>query len=219
MKQETKPKPQQAEFDYIELSKRIYQKFGHLDAFCDAAQIKFVDFIDYLGTGRPMPPDIIMTASKLLDILPDEIGFYFYCPVPDDWRRNPGRPTKEIKKTTTPPKHVHYYTISEAADLLGVHRHTLQDRLRKGTIKGKLIGRSWRIYRDEIFDNSTHLYFFDCNDAVFGNKYLTPGECNQLENDKNETIKEAEIIELAKKLDATLYRYDCDQKNGVCIFG
>lgn len=61
-----------------------------------------------------------------------------------------GRPVKDIQKTSIPPKNNTYYTVSEAADLLGLHRHTLQARLRDGTIKGKLIGNSWRIYRSEL---------------------------------------------------------------------
>lgn len=64
-----------------------------------------------------------------------------------------GRPRKDLHQgTPTPPKHEFYYTVSEAAELLGVHRHTLQARLRDGTIKGKLIGNQWRIYKKELFN-------------------------------------------------------------------
>lgn len=62
-----------------------------------------------------------------------------------------GRPFKDIPKTTTPPENGDYYTIAEAVGILGLHRHTLQAWLRTGRIKGKLIGRTWRIYRDELF--------------------------------------------------------------------
>lgn len=66
-------------------------------------------------------------------------------------KRERGRPFKTIEKTSVPPENEHYYTISEAASILGLHRHTLQARLRDGTIKGKLIGRSWRIYKSELY--------------------------------------------------------------------
>ena len=62
-----------------------------------------------------------------------------------------GRPRKENFVTSVPPRNGNYYTIAEAVELLGVHRHTLQARLRDGTLKGKLIGRTWRIYKDELY--------------------------------------------------------------------
>lgn len=63
-----------------------------------------------------------------------------------------GRPRKQIIKTTTPPTHADYYTVKEAVEILGLHRRTIEARLRDGTIKGKLIGRTWRIYKDELFE-------------------------------------------------------------------
>lgn len=62
-----------------------------------------------------------------------------------------GRPRKAIPKTSTPPATEKYYTIREAVEITGLHRHTLQARLRDGTIKGKLIGRTWRIYANELY--------------------------------------------------------------------
>lgn len=62
-----------------------------------------------------------------------------------------GRPFKEIPKTTTPPKNGEYYTIPEAVEILGLHRHTLQSWLRTGRIKGKLMGTKWRIYKNELY--------------------------------------------------------------------
>jgi excisionase family DNA binding protein len=66
-----------------------------------------------------------------------------------------GRPRKDLKQTiTAAPIHENYYTVTEAAQLLGVHRHTIQARLRDGTIKGKLIGNQWRIYKNELYTNA-----------------------------------------------------------------
>ena len=66
-----------------------------------------------------------------------------------------GRPRKELSGgITQEPANGNYYTVDEAAELLGVHRRTIQARLRDGTIKGKLIGREWRIYKNEIYEGS-----------------------------------------------------------------
>lgn len=117
-----------------------------------------------------------------------------------------GRPRKDNLSTTTPPVNNRYYTVSEAVELLGVHRHTLQSKLREGIIKGKLIGRNWRIYRDSIFDNSDYLYFFDCDDKKYSDRYWTPYELSKTVSDTKLPMLEGEIIELAKSLGATLYR-------------
>lgn len=67
-----------------------------------------------------------------------------------------GRPRKdELLKTDTPPENGIYYTITEAVKLTGLHRHTLQARLRDGTLKGKLIGNTWRIYKNELYKDGT----------------------------------------------------------------
>ena len=69
-----------------------------------------------------------------------------------DEQKRPGRPFKTITKTTTPPQNENYYTVKEAAELLHLDKHTVQARLRDGTIRGKLIGRTWRIYKDELYE-------------------------------------------------------------------
>ena len=43
-----------------------------------------------------------------------------------------------------------YFTVRQAADALGVHIHTVQARLRDGTLKGKKLGGVWKIYRDSL---------------------------------------------------------------------
>ena len=67
--------------------------------------------------------------------------------------KNPkGRKRKDILHSIdVEPKNKTYYTVTEAAEILGVHRHTIQARLRDGTIRGKMIGNTWRIYKDELF--------------------------------------------------------------------
>lgn len=63
-----------------------------------------------------------------------------------------GRPRKELNGSVTKePENGVYYTVYEAADLLGVHFRTVRARLNDGTIKGKKIGGEWRIYKDSLF--------------------------------------------------------------------
>lgn len=141
-------------YDYHDLLMLIDQKHGDIVTFTNLLQVDTVKFLEFIGDGEKLPTDIIEKASKLLDIPPDEIGFYFYQPEPEHKTRERGRPVKAITKTSTPPKNDTYYTVTEACQLLGIHRRTLQARLRDGTIKGKLIGREWRIYKNEIFEGS-----------------------------------------------------------------
>ena len=62
-----------------------------------------------------------------------------------------GRPRKELSGTIKQePQNGNYYTVNEAAELLGIHRRTVQARLRDGTLKGKKLSGVWRIYKDSI---------------------------------------------------------------------
>lgn len=62
-----------------------------------------------------------------------------------------GRPKKDLTgRIAQEPANGTYYTIGEAAELLGVHIHTLQSRLRKGEIAGKKISGTWRIYKEAL---------------------------------------------------------------------
>ena len=214
------PKTTTTKYDMSLLQWKIRTKYKNMADFCKAAGVDYYDFKDEL-TKSDLSAEHIEKAAKALDILPAEIGLYFFTPTPD----GRGRPTKEITKTTTPPENNRYYTITEASELLHVHRHTLQARLRAGTLKGKLIGRTWRIYKDELFDNSDYYYYFDCEDGVFGERYMTPAEINQLHTGNAATIHESQIIAIAKNLEAVLFRYERREKdfqatytNGVCIY-
>ena len=67
-----------------------------------------------------------------------------------------GRPRKELSGTITQePQNGNYYTVNEAAELLGIHRRTVQARLRDGTLKGKKLSGVWRIYKDSIKEGAT----------------------------------------------------------------
>ena len=67
--------------------------------------------------------------------------------------KNPGgRPRKELSgRIAQEPANGAYYTVEEAAELLGVHVHTIQSRMRSGEIAGKKIGGIWRIYKASLF--------------------------------------------------------------------
>lgn len=73
--------------------------------------------------------------------------------------RHPGgRPRKELSGAITQePENGNYYTVDEVAELLGVHRRTVQARLRDGSIKGKKLSGVWRIYKDSLTKDGTTL--------------------------------------------------------------
>lgn len=207
------------QYDCTLLLQRIDSKFEDVNKFCDHAGLDPVKFLEAVAESD-LSASTIKICIELLEIPSEDIERYFFTPLTEYVARR-GRPFKAIQKTTTPPENNRYYTIDEASKLLGLHRHTLQARLRDKTIKGKLIGREWRIYRDELFDNSSYIYFFDCLDGYFGEKYLTPCEIDRMENHSQEpvSLKEGQIIEIARNLEAVLYR--CKDTSGtdeVCIY-
>lgn len=59
-----------------------------------------------------------------------------------------GRPRKQVTISNAPQKP--YYTVQEAAALTNTHIHTIQARLRDGTLKGKKLGGIWRIYPESL---------------------------------------------------------------------
>lgn len=62
-----------------------------------------------------------------------------------------GRPRKDLSGTITQdPANGTFYTVDEAAELLGVHVRTVQARLRDGTLNGKKLSGTWRIYKDSL---------------------------------------------------------------------
>lgn len=61
-----------------------------------------------------------------------------------------GRPRKAIELQSDKLPQQPYFTVEEVAQLTGYHIHTIQARLRDGTLKGKKLGGTWRIYRDAL---------------------------------------------------------------------
>lgn len=59
-----------------------------------------------------------------------------------------GRPRKTVTAASIPQQD--YFTVGEAAALLKVHKHTIQARLRDGTLRGKKLGGVWKIYPDSL---------------------------------------------------------------------
>lgn len=59
-----------------------------------------------------------------------------------------GRPRKNLIVTDAPQKD--FFTVQEAAALTNSHVRTIQARLRDGSLKGKKLGREWRIYPDSL---------------------------------------------------------------------
>lgn len=207
------------QYDFTLLMQKLYSVYPDIHDFAHAAGVDPVQFLTAIAESD-LTAETIDKCVTLLDIHPEEIDKYFFTPQ-KEYVAKRGRPVKEVPMTTTPPKHTNYYTIAEAVSLLGISKHTLQARLRDKTLKGKLIGREWRIYRDELFDNSSYYYYFDCMDENFGEKYLTPYEIDAIENHHKhpDPLFEGEIVAIARNLEAVLYR--CKEKDGtqeVCVY-
>ena len=61
-----------------------------------------------------------------------------------------GRPRKSIELPADKLPQQPYFTVPEVAEIPGYHIHTIQARLRDGTLKGKKLGGVWRIYRESL---------------------------------------------------------------------
>lgn len=64
------------------------------------------------------------------------------------------RPRKQIGVPAEELPQQPYFTVPEVARLTGCHIHTIQARLRDGTLKGKKLGGTWRIYRDALTEKT-----------------------------------------------------------------
>ena len=62
-----------------------------------------------------------------------------------------GRPRKTVTVDDVPRQT--YYTVSEAANIAHVHPRTIRARLNDGTLRGKKLSGTWRIYPDSLFNN------------------------------------------------------------------
>lgn len=63
-----------------------------------------------------------------------------------------GRPRKNLQMPANAVPDTIYLTVPEAAALTNSHVRTVQARLRDGTLKGKKISGTWRIYRESLFN-------------------------------------------------------------------
>jgi len=57
----------------------------------------------------------------------------------------------------------HFLTLKEAAEVLRLSTRTVREYLKRGEIRGKLIGKRWRFRRadlDAFFENTTHGWDF-----------------------------------------------------------
>lgn len=63
-----------------------------------------------------------------------------------------GRPRKKIAVPEERLPQVPYLTVPEVAKLTGYHVRTIQARLRDGTLAGKKLGGTWRIYPEALTD-------------------------------------------------------------------
>lgn len=59
-----------------------------------------------------------------------------------------GRPRKQLNVAKIPNKN--YLTVQEVAELTHSHVRTIQARLRDGTLAGKKLGKTWRIYPETL---------------------------------------------------------------------
>lgn len=61
-----------------------------------------------------------------------------------------GRPRKEVQKHIKDLPDKEYFTVQEVVEFTGLHSKTIQARLRDGTLRGKKLGKSWKIYRESL---------------------------------------------------------------------
>lgn len=63
-----------------------------------------------------------------------------------------GRPRKPLTMPADAIPMKDFFTVQEAAELTNSHVRTIQARLRDGTLRGKKLGKSWKIYRDSLLN-------------------------------------------------------------------
>lgn len=63
-----------------------------------------------------------------------------------------GKPRKVLTIPDSEIPDTIYLTVPEVAELTHSHVRTVQARLRDGTLKGKKLSGTWRIYRDSLMN-------------------------------------------------------------------
>lgn len=59
-----------------------------------------------------------------------------------------GRPKKQLSAEVELTQI--YYNIDEAAAILGVHRNTIKNRIKDGSLKANKLGKLWKIPKDSL---------------------------------------------------------------------
>ena len=68
----------------------------------------------------------------------------------DEEKDKGGRPRKVIAIPADQLPEQPYFTVPEVAAITGYHVRTIQARLRDGTLAGKKLGGTWKIYRESL---------------------------------------------------------------------
>lgn len=67
--------------DYMPLVWKIESNYATYPDFCNAADIEQEEFEEHIRNKDIMPARMIEKIVAELELLPDEIGMYFYCPL------------------------------------------------------------------------------------------------------------------------------------------
>ena len=179
--------------DMSELTSKIMREHESIAAFCEAAGIdNAAEFEQELSEGN-LSAERIEKAAQALDILPEEIGFYFFRPAID--------PTAE--------------------ELSALYAQLTPENKKLFMIKYyELLAEQEQENNPE--PRPEYYYFFDCLDGVLSDRYLTAQELAQLMTGASDPMPEKDIIRTAANYEATLYRYTFDSagnpQNEKCLY-
>lgn len=180
-------------FDNELLKQKIASKYADTAAFCEAAGIdNAAEFEQELSEGN-LSAERIEKAAQALDILPEEIGLYFFKPATD--------PTAE--------------------ELSALYAQLTPENKKLFMIKYyELLAEQEQENNPE--PRPEYYYFFDCLDGVLSDRYLTAQELAQLMTGASDPMSERDIIRTAANYEATLYRFTMDTngnpQNEKCLY-
>jgi len=178
--------------DMSELTNKIMREHESIAAFCEAAGIvNPAEFEQELSEGN-LSIEHIEKAAQALNILPEEIGFYFFRPASDPM-------TEEFYKIYA------QLTPENKQKVIAKYYELLAEQEREQAAQ----------------EQPEYYYFFDCLDGVLSDRYLTARELAELTG-AADPLSEKEIKRIAANYEATLYRYTMDAdgnpKNEQCIY-
>jgi len=179
--------------DMSELTSKIMREHESIAAFCEAAGIdNAAEFEQELSEGN-LSAERIEKAAQALDILPEEIGFYFFRPASDPI-------TEEFYKLYA------QLTPENKQKVIAKYYELLAEQEREQAAQ----------------EQPEYYYFFDCLDGVLSDRYLTARELAELMTGAADPLSEKEIKRIAANYEATLYRYTMDAdgnpQNEQCIY-